>query len=84
MNSRFVFLFVFLPGMMIEVQAQSILSRPISLQVNRQRLYQGLEIISNKGDFYFCYNSGIIKKNSLISFNINNSNVDEVLQLLFD
>lgn len=84
MNSRFVFLFVFLTGMMIEVQAQSILSRPISIQVNRQRLDQVLEIISNKGDFYFSYNSGIIKKDSLISFTINNRTVKDVLQLLFD
>lgn len=64
--------------------AQHLLSKNISLQVNRQRLDHVLEILSNKGDFYFSYNSSIIKKDSLLSFNVQNKTVREILSLIFN
>jgi len=64
--------------------AQDILSKNISLDVNRQRLDQVLEILSNKGDFYFSYNSAIVKKDSLVSFSVRNKSVKEILRLLFN
>lgn len=63
---------------------QSLLSRSVSLDANRQRLDNVLEIISNKGDFYFSYNSGIVKKDSLVTFSVNNKSVREVLGILFN
>jgi len=63
---------------------QTLLSKNISLQVNRQRLDNVLEILSNKGDFYFSYNSNIVKKDSLVSFGASNKSVKEILQLLFN
>jgi hypothetical protein len=63
---------------------QAILQKSISLDVNRQRLDNVLEILSNKGDFYFSYNSSIIKKDSLVSFKANNKSVKEILALLFN
>ena len=62
---------------------QAILSRNVSLDVNSQRLDNVLEILSNKGDFYFSYNSSIIKKDSLVSFSARNKTVKEILNLLF-
>ena len=50
------------------IDGQAILQKNISLDVNKQRLDNVLEILSNKGDFYFSYNSSIIKKDSLVSF----------------
>lgn len=66
------------------VQGQQILSRNITLDVNRQRLDNVLEILSNKGNFYFSYSSGIVKKDSLVSFNAKNKTVREILAMLFN
>jgi hypothetical protein len=63
---------------------QNILSKPITLDVNRQRLDNVLEILSNKGDFYFSYSSGIVKKDSLVSFSVHGKTVKEILNLLFN
>lgn len=64
--------------------AQNLLQKNISLDVNRQRLGEVLEILSNKGNFYFSYNSNIIKKDSLVSFAVRNKTVKDVLDLLFN
>ena len=64
--------------------AQNILSKNISLEITRQRLDDVLEIISNKGDFYFSYSSGTIKKDSLVSISVRNKPVKEVLTQLFN
>src|SRR5262245_16874906 len=63
---------------------QSILSRTITLDVNRQRLDDVLELLSNKGNFNFSYSSGIVRKDSLVTLNVQNKTVGEVLRLLFN
>src|SRR6187402_1486679 len=63
---------------------QAILQKNISLDINNQRLDNVLEILSNKGDFYFSYNSSIIKKDSLVSLRASNKTVKEILSLLFN
>jgi len=63
---------------------QAILQKNISLDINNQRLDNVLEILSNKGDFYFSYNSSIIKKDSLVSFRASNKTVKEILSILFN
>ena len=63
---------------------QALLQKNISLEVSNQRLDNVLEILSNKGDFYFSYNSNIIKKDSLVSFRASNKSVKEILSLLFN
>ncbi|HEY0066103.1 MAG TPA: STN and carboxypeptidase regulatory-like domain-containing protein, partial [Flavisolibacter sp.] len=73
-----IFLLFPLAGM-----GQSLLGRPISLEVNRQRFDQVLEIISNKGNFYFSYNSSIIRRDSLVSISAYNRPVAQVLDQLF-
>ena len=62
---------------------QNLLNKNISIQVTRQRLDNVLEILSNKGNFYFSYNSNIIKKDSLVSFNYTNKSVLFILNSLF-
>lgn len=71
-------------GISISCTGQNILSRPITLDVNRQRIDQVLEIMSNKGDFYFSYNSKIIPKDSIVSFSVRNKPVRDVLRLVFN
>lgn len=62
--------------------AQAQLNKTISLNINQQRLDNVLEIISNKGGFYFSYNSNSLPKDSLVSVNVKNKPVQEVLQQL--
>src|SRR6476659_5744368 len=78
---NFIILFIFISS---ASYAQAILQKNISLDVNRQRLDNVLEILSNKGDFYFSYNSKIVKKDSLVSLNVRNKTVRETLGLLFN
>ncbi len=66
------------------VQAQSLLSRNISLDVKRQRLDHVLEILSNKGDFYFSYSSQVVRKDSLVSLSVHNRPVRDILSQLFN
>lgn len=67
------------------VQSQSLLSRNVPhLAVNNQRLDNVLEILSNNGDFYFSYSSSIVKKDSLVSFNVSNKTVRDILTILFN
>lgn len=66
------------------LQAQDLLSKSISLDINRQRLDNVLEILSNKGNFYFSYNSNIVKKDSIVSFAVRNKSVKEILDILFN
>jgi hypothetical protein len=63
---------------------QSVLNRTVTLDVNRQRLDQVLEIISNKADCYFSYSSAVVRKDSLVSFSVRNKTIKEVLSLLFN
>ena len=63
---------------------QSVLNRTVTLDVNRQRLDQVLEIISNKADCYFSYSSSVVRKDSLVSLSVRNKTIKEVLSLLFN
>src|SRR6187397_322013 len=78
---NFIIFFIFISS---ASYSQAILQKNISLDVNRQRLDNVLEILSNKGDFYFSYNSNIVKKDSLVSFRASNKTVKEILTQLFN
>ena len=67
---------------LIQAWGQSPLNRNVSIEISRQRLDNVLEILSNKGNFYFSYNSSIIKKDSIVSFSVSNRTVRQVLDLL--
>jgi len=64
------------------LHAQHPLTRSVSLDVSKQRLDNVLEILSNKGNFYFSYNSNIIKKDSLVSLTVQNREVRQILDML--
>lgn len=66
----------------IKVSAQNILNKNIDIEVNRQRLDNVLEILSNKGNFYFSYNSSIINRDSLVTISAKNKTVKEILDML--
>jgi hypothetical protein len=78
---NFIILLIFINA---ATYGQANLQKNISLEVKNQRLDNVLEILSNKGDFYFSYNSSIVKKDSLVSFRVSNKTVKEILSQLFN
>ena len=82
-GAKKLMLLMLFTGLMTAVQAQSLLTKNISMEANRQRLDLVLEIISNKGNFYFSYNSRIIPQDSLVTLAVSNKTVREVLTMLF-
>jgi len=75
---------VFLICFMLTATAQRNLAKSITIQAKQQRLADVLEIISNKGDFFFSYNSSIIRRDSLVSISASNQPVQSVLNQLFN
>src|SRR5687768_7549864 len=75
---------VFLSATSHVLKAQPILERIISVQFSKERLENVLEIISNKGDFYFSYNSSIIKRDSVVTLTAYNKSVRQILEFLFN
>ncbi|MHA4843435.1 STN and carboxypeptidase regulatory-like domain-containing protein [Flavitalea antarctica] len=62
---------------------QSNLNKTIALTVSKQPVDQVLEILSNKGDFYFSYNSNIVPRDTLITLSENNKTVKQILEMIF-
>src|SRR4051794_36252124 len=62
--------------------AQNLLNKTISLDVKAQRLANVLEIVSNKGNFYFSYNSNSIDQDSLVTLTAVDKTVRQLLELL--
>ena len=87
MKHKAALMYFIIPGLItflsITAEAQSILDKNISIEVNRQRLENVLEIVSNKGNFFFSYNSNIIKPDSLVTLSITNRSIREVLSMIF-
>lgn len=79
----YCFLIVLMLVMPALSDAQSPLGRSLSLEVKRQRLDHVLEIISNKGGFFFSYPSYVVKKDSLVSLSVQHKTVQEILGQLF-
>jgi hypothetical protein len=63
--------------------AQSLLDKYISVNVNSSRVADVLNEISSKGGFYFSYNSRLIPRDSLVTLTANNQQVSRILHQLF-
>ncbi len=66
-----------------KLQAQQLLNKVIQISVSNQPIPDVLEIISNKGNFYFSYNSSIIRKDSLVTITPGLRTVRSLLEQLF-
>lgn len=80
---RRYFLFISFSLTVCAGMAQSNLDKVIPLNATNQRLDNVLEILSNKGDFFFSYNSNIIKRDSVVSVVATNKPVKQILEELF-
>ncbi len=66
----------------INVFAQSILDRKISLDIRKKPLKEALTAISKQGDFYFSYNSSLLNNDSIVSISVKQQTVREALTYL--
>jgi len=65
-------------------QAQSLLARNISLNIEKQKLGKVLSMIEAQGAFRFSYNSNILPTDSLISIHDNSLNIAEALDKILN
>jgi hypothetical protein len=66
-----------------QANAQSLLSKKISVSFNHEKLSKLLDAIGNKGGFYFSYSGTLVPKDSLVSVESNDETVSEILKHLF-
>src|SRR5689334_21105394 len=81
---RSLLFLIVLCGLSFSISAQSILNRPVSFEVHKQQLNHVLEILSNKANFYFSYNSNIIRNDSLVTITVITITVKQVLDIPFN
>ncbi|MNK58370.1 hypothetical protein D3C87_774420 [compost metagenome] len=65
-------------------QAQSLLARNISLNIEKQKLGKVLKMIEEQGAFRFSYNSSILPTDSLVSIHDNSLNISEALDKILN
>lgn len=78
-----VYLWLLICLVSTQLLAQNNLNKTISIITHQQPISDVLEIISNKGNFYFSYNSNILGRDSLVSITVTAKTVEQVLHLLF-
>lgn len=71
-------------AVVFKLEAQNILSRNISINVDKQKLGVLLSKLEQEGGFSFSYKSDIVPTDSLVSFHGINTSVAEVLDKLLD
>lgn len=79
-----VFFIFFIAQQKIVIAQQNVLQQKITLAASKKKLSAVLQQISSLGNFYFSYNSKIIKGDSLVSFTCSSMPVNEVLEKLFN
>lgn len=67
----------------LTVTAQKALNREVSIHAVRQPLKEVLTDMEKQGRFFFSYSSGLIAEDSLVSLQVSDGKVSEVLKLLF-
>lgn len=65
------------------IYAQGILTKTVTVFAQREPVSAVLKSISDQGKFYFSYNSNIISGDSLVTINISQQSVKQVLDQLF-
>ncbi|HEY1032347.1 MAG TPA: STN and carboxypeptidase regulatory-like domain-containing protein [Flavipsychrobacter sp.] len=64
--------------------AQSLLNKQVNIDIKGKKVTEALKIISRQGNFYFSYNSNIIRRDTAVNLSIRNKTVRQVLDMLFD
>jgi hypothetical protein len=67
----------------LSVCSQSVLDKQLHVEFRNQRLDKALETLSHMGNFYFSYNSTLLKRDSLVTLSAKDRSVRQILDLLF-
>jgi hypothetical protein len=78
-----LFLFVILLCSITCSNGQAILSKTVSVSMNRQPISSVLEAIERQGNFHFSYVNEMVHTDSLVSIKANNRTIRQVLDQLF-
>src|SRR3954469_13460929 len=70
------------PGMGHVAFSQTLLDKRISIEASHKPLGEVLDAIGGQGHFYFSYNAGIVRKDSLVTIAVRNKTVRESLHML--
>lgn len=60
------------------------LEKRVNIEVKNQQISQVLQTISRAGNFYFSYSGTLVQQDSLVSLNVRNTPVREILNRLFN
>jgi hypothetical protein len=82
MRSLFIMAFLLLLGM--NISAQSILNRNISVNAENQQLTDVLKLVAAKGNFQFSYKSNSLPADSVVSIHTNDLSVEGTLNILLN
>ena len=74
---------IFFLAVLPHVAAQGHLDKTVTITVSNAPLGNVLKKIGEKNNFYFSYNSNIIRQDSLVSLSVQGQTVRQVLQMLF-
>lgn len=64
--------------------AQSHLNKKVSLNISKQRLGAVLKSIEEQGNFFFSYQSNVVRTDSMVSISVQNRTVRQTLDLIFE
>jgi hypothetical protein len=88
MKAKLIILLLFISGFctaqVTTVNYRRNLSKGVTLNVKQERVSNVLQLLSKAGGFYFSYNGILFKQDSLVSLNVRNVPVREVLDQIFD
>jgi hypothetical protein len=82
-NRLYILLMTMLLSGSVIAQSSSILDRSISFECRQQPLGQVLELLADKGGFYFSYAGSLLNKDSLVTLPLQNRTIRQTLDLLF-
>lgn len=88
MKNKLVILLLFISGyctaQVTTVDYRRNLSKGVTLNVKQERVSTVLQMMSKAGGFYFSYNGVLFKQDSLVSLNVKNVPIREVLDQIFE
>jgi len=68
----------------LNITAQALLQKPVSVNLKNSKLSDVLQRIAQSGDFYFSYNGNLVNKDSVITLQVKDLPVLQVLHQLFN
>ncbi|WP_293308602.1 STN and carboxypeptidase regulatory-like domain-containing protein [Pedobacter sp. UBA5917] len=88
MRTKLIILLLFISGFCLaqvtQVDYRRNLSKGVTLNIKQERVSNVLQMIGKAGQFYFSYNGVLFRQDSLVSLNVKNVPVREVLDQIFD